>query len=387
MTDTSPDRSDWAKILLLWAAGLGAAAQYGKVSVAFASLDDVYPTAGASLGLLVSAVGLVGVVLGATAGALVSRIGPRAALLGALVLGAVVSAYQATLPPLPLFLASRVLEGVSHLAIVVAAPTMIAQLATTRGQGLALTLWGTFFGIAFAITVALGLPLIFHYGPGALFLAHGIYVALSAAVLWAVLPEDPVRTNQAAAAPGLLALHLRLYTSPRIAAPALGWLFYTFTYVSFLTLIPPFLLPETRAFVLAAIPLIGIVVSLTAGVALLRYFPAVGVIQTGFVLAAAALVLLFLWEGDAVACLLFAAALGLIQGASFAAVPQLNASSEDRALSNGALAQSGNIGNALGTPVIAYAIAGGGYPAMIGLAFAAMLCGFVGHMALAWARR
>jgi predicted MFS family arabinose efflux permease len=68
--------------------------------------------------------------------------------------------------------------------------------------------------------------------------------------------------------------------------------------------------------------------------------------------------------------------MGLIEGASFAAVPQLNAGVEAQTQANGAMAQMGNLGNTLGTPVMAMALAGWGYaslPLLGGLAFAAGL--------------
>jgi DHA1 family inner membrane transport protein len=46
---------------------------------------------------------------------------------------------------------SRVLEGLSHLAIVVVGPTAIAGLAPGRGQGAAMTLWSSFFGVTYAV--------------------------------------------------------------------------------------------------------------------------------------------------------------------------------------------------------------------------------------------
>ena len=65
-------------ILAIWAAGLGAAAQFGKMSVAFPALELVYGDhRGIGIGLMVSVVGLVGLVLGTTAGLLVARVGPR----------------------------------------------------------------------------------------------------------------------------------------------------------------------------------------------------------------------------------------------------------------------------------------------------------------------
>ena len=46
----------------------------------------------------------------------------------------------------------------SALAIVVVGPTMIAGLAPPRHQGLAMTLWSSFFGVTYAVMALLGRP-------------------------------------------------------------------------------------------------------------------------------------------------------------------------------------------------------------------------------------
>lgn len=91
---------------------------------------------------------------------------------------------------------------------------------------------------------------------------------------------------------------------------------------------------------------------------------------------------LLVWgsPGSFVACLALAGAMGLIQGASFAAVPQLNGSAAEQAQSNGAMAQMGNIGNTLGTPVMAAALVWMGYTALPLLAGAAFLAGLIVHI-------
>ena len=84
-------------IFAIWAAGLGAAAQFGKMSVAYPALEFVYSgksvagyaaQSAVAIGLILSVVGLVGLIFGTTAGLLVARIGPRRAILAALLLGA-----------------------------------------------------------------------------------------------------------------------------------------------------------------------------------------------------------------------------------------------------------------------------------------------------------
>ena len=122
-------------ILLLWGAGLGAAAQYAKVSVIFDQLPDVYPDAGAALGFAVSLVGFIGIIFGVVAGLLVARIRYRRALLWALWLGAVVSALQSFLPSFEWFLVLHGIEGLSHLAMVVAAPTLTHNSARRSTVG------------------------------------------------------------------------------------------------------------------------------------------------------------------------------------------------------------------------------------------------------------
>ena len=368
-----PDKTPFPLIFALWGAGLGAAAQYGKVSVIFDLLPGLYPEAGARLGFMVSLVGFIGIFFGVAAGLMVARIRYRRALLAALWMGAAVSVVQAFVPPLPWMLGVRVLEGVSHLAIVVAAPTLIAQLCAPKDRGLALTLWGTFFGVAFAILAWGGRPLALWAGVPALFAAHGAYMAFFALYLSARLRRLPSEGAVPAFSWGqMLRDHVTIYRSPRIAAPAAGWLFYTFSFVSVLTVMPPYLDPAYRGLIMGAMPLMSIVISMTAGVYLLRLISAVRVVELGFVLSFLSMIWLWLSPGAPLGCLALAGAMGLIQGASFAAVPQLNQTPATQAQANGALAQMGNVGNTIGTPVMAAALLSLGYvalPLLVGLAF------------------
>lgn len=381
-------RGSWPLILALWGAGLGAAMQYAKISVIYDLLGGIYPEGGAALGWLVSMVGGIGIVLGVVAAMLVARVRYRRALLGALWLGALVSAAQALLPPLPVMLGLRLIEGLSHLAIVVAAPTLIAQIATDRQRGMALTLWGTFFGVAFAVMAWAGRPLALTAGVPALFALHAAYMAgfaLYLAPRLRTLPLEGALPHFSFAT--VLATHKTIYTSARIAAPAVGWLFYTFCFVSILTVLPPYLDPAVAGAVMGSMPLVSIAVSMTLGVVLLRHMPAVMVVMLGFGASAFCMVWLWLVPAGVMACLALAASMGLIQGASFAAVPQLNAGPQAQTRANGAMAQTGNLGNTLGTPVMAMALAGWGYVSLPVLAGAAFAAGLILHLLLASLRR
>lgn len=380
--------TSWGLILALWGAGLGAAAQYGKISVIFDLLPQAYPDAGTALGFVVSLVGFVGIVLGVVAGLVVARIGYRRAILWALWVGAAASFAQALLPPLGGMLALRVVEGASHLAIVVAAPTLIARLSAPQHRAFCLTLWGTFFGVAFALLAWLGRPLALNAGLPALFAAHGVYMAGFALYLGARLTAlTEVQAKVPLSFGQVLRDHATIYRSAHIAAPAAGWLFYTFSFVSILTVLPPYLAPEIRGLIMGAMPLMSIVVSMTAGVALLRFMTAIKVVEVGFVLSALCMVWLWVSPGAPLACLALAGSMGLIQGASFAAVAQLNTTPAAQAQANGAMAQMGNIGNTSGTPIMAAALAGMGYGALPLLAGLAFVAGVVVHLLLGARRR
>ncbi|MFN3576755.1 MAG: MFS transporter [Tabrizicola sp.] len=354
-------------VLLLWAAGLGAAAQFGKVSILYETLRATYGGGGeVALGLVVSIVGVVGLIFGTTAGLLVARIGPRRAIVAALAAGAAMSALQSLLPAYPLMLAS-------HLAIVVVGPTMIASTAPEHRRPLAMTLWSSFFGVTYAILALIG-P---HASPAGLFLGHAAYMAVLAVILAATLPPDP--RTQALPLGNLLRRHAEIYTSPRLAAPAMGFCCYTFLYVAVLTLLPPETPATHRALIAAGMPLVSIAVSLTLGVWLLGRMRAVALVQAGYAVAIPGFLILWAFWGQGGGMVaggfLLSAALGIVQGASFASIPELNASADDRARAAGAVAQLGNLGTTTGTPALAALLASAG-PS--GLTIAAVLLSALG---------
>lgn len=365
-------------VLAVWCAGLGAAGQFAKIAVGYDLIAARYADAGQAMaGLVVSIVGLVGLVFGVAAGLLVARLGTRPAMLGALVAGAGLSLAQAALPPLPVMLALRVLEGVSHLAIVVVGPVVMAAAVPGRGQGLAMTLWSTFFGISFAAMAWLAprLPDL-----AALFHVHAGWMLGCAAALALLMPR--MAGSGVALSGGWLRAHLRLYADASVAAPALGFVWYTACYLAVLTLVPPLLAGDARAWAAAGMPLVSIAASLTLGVWLLGAVGSVRAVQAGYVLGAAA-GLAFLAAPTLAAALLLAAGLGVVQGASFAAIPDLNAAPEDRARAAGAIAQMGNVGTTLGTPLLAAMLAALGPVAVAAFAVPLCLAGIALHAALA----
>lgn len=372
------------QVLLLWLAGLGAAGQFAKVAAPFELYLAHYTSN--QMGWLLSVVSLVGVFFGMAAGVLVFRFGILRTLVAALLLGAFISWRQSSLLAFEEMLLLRLVEGFSHLTVVVAAPTLIGKIAPARWRSAAMALWSSIFGVAFASVAIFGLPLAERIGLGALLRVHAIWMAVLAVVLFLALChlKDATDTRIQRQSPRK---HLSLVFSPWVMAPALGWLFYATTFVSSLAIVPLLLPPEVKQFTAAVLPFLSLSVSVLLLPFLLIVFSATTMIVTGFLLAMLLAFSIVLGAPVPLAVLPLFAALGLVQGGSFTAIPQLNKTTRGQAFANGAMAQTGNLGNLIGTPLLLLALNAGGkelFFLVIGLLYLAGACG---HTFLKYSRK
>ncbi len=377
------------QVMLIWFAGLGAATQFAKIAVPFTDVALMYPNNAAVIGWLLSIISLMGAALGAMSGAITARIGPSRLLLLGLVLGGALSLLQASLPGFQLMLLSRVIEGLSHLAIVVAAPTLIAQITTGRARYNSMVLWSTFFGVAFALNAWVGLPFVDHFGLPTYFAMHGgLMLLIAVLIALSNLKTDMGQTEGFGwGLSAFLDVHIRTYRSPFISAPAIGWFFYTLTFVSLLAILPGRLPEGQSASIAALMPLAGIVLSWLLVPLLLTVLSCVSVVNLGFTLGILTIIALFLGAPLAFGCIALFAVLGLVQGGSFAAVPELNDTTEAQALSYGAMAQMGNAGNLLGTPILLAILLGVDEAGMFIAVAAFYSIAIISHLLLAQRRK
>ncbi|TFL17428.1 MFS transporter [Jannaschia formosa] len=349
------ERTSWSLVLLVFLCGLLAAAQFGKIALTLPETAAAFGRPLPQVAPLVSLVGLMGLVLGAMAGGVAAGFGPGRTLLAGLLLGGAMSLIQAALPGYWWFVASRAVEGLAHLALVVAGPPLMAAAASERDRPLVMGLWAVFFGASLAVSAAIFPPILAAGGLPLLFALHGAALLALAVPLWRLvprIPRTPISLNP-------LSTHRAIYARMRTVAPALGFWPYTFLFVALVALLPPGL---DRPRLAASLPIVTLLTTLLGGALCRRFAPwqvtAAGFAGTALGLAGAAVAL----PG---ALPLAFAAMGLIPGASFAAIPALNAAPADRARATGAIAQLGNLGTVSGTPILAAIWAGFGIEAVI----------------------
>jgi predicted MFS family arabinose efflux permease len=386
MIDTN--KTPFALTAVLLTSGILAAGQFAKISVPFEALIQRFPGRGLELGLLLSLVSVTGGIAGLFFGAYLARVGFRKPLLVALALGAVLSFVQMLPLNLPVFLAIRVLEGLSHLIIVVAAPTLIGQICAPHQKAIGLTIWSTVFGISFALFTWIGLPIVEQFGLPALFGLHGMLLLLTCMAIWILLPAGIVpRSDLPLSLSGVIARHRETYSSPWICAPALGWFFYATGFVALVTTMPLIFDKGAPTYLRGILPVAALVVSLTLGVVLVRRVSAITVAIAGFTLAAVCAVFMMLGSDVAVLAICMFCALGLVQAGTFSAIPILVPRGEQQALANGALAQLGNTGNLIGTPLLLWLPASTGVAKVAGFSFVLFGLGALCHVWLAILRR
>jgi len=359
-------RTRWVPIGLLVVVGIAAGMQFAKVAAVFLPAAAAFDAPDTVAALFVSAPAIVGMVLGLTASVLAARIGFRRVIIGCLAIGAILSLVQSFLPPLPVFLGARVLEGAAHLGLVISCPVLIILLSAPRHVSLAMSLWGAFFGLAFALAGWLA-PIVEQAGGvGAVFLGHAILLAVLLLAVLLVLPHVPgEQPNREAHTEGFFRAHVDAYRSPRQFLPGVVFIFHTLMYVPLVTFVPLFADDASIAGVLLVwMPLVSIIGTIVAGfVGQYTTTPPV-VLIAGY--AGVAVLIIATWAllAGEMPILLVPLALmffsGLIQGAAFGLIPSLSTDPTVTSRANGVLTQLGNLGSTVGPPLFASLIAGTG---------------------------
>jgi predicted MFS family arabinose efflux permease len=352
------EKTNWFIVIILWLAGIAAAMQFAKFSFAFDFLKNRYNVSPFWIGLSLSVVGLISLIFGITISIYSSKIRQNKILLISLLLGVLISFIQSLNPIFPIVFVSRILEGVSHLGIVVSAPIIIILLSSEKHHSIVMGLWSSFFGIAFTVTAWAGKPIVELYSVSGLFLAHAILLFVILIILFFSIKnlEIPHNENKKIS---FLTAHIKVYSNWRTVSPGILFFFHAFMYIALLTFLPRLAGNEnTKNFLLVVLPLISIIGTMIAGV-IAQYF--VSPLKLSVVAFISLLALIFavklsfnnnvLFIAASMALILFS---GIIQGSVFSLIPNISQTTEEQTNANGAVTQLGNMGSTLGLPVFSY---------------------------------
>jgi MFS family permease len=366
---THDGATPWPIVLLLVGAGIVSAFQIGKAPAALVALRAELGMSLTTAAWVISIFNVVGVASGMALGAFADRIGHRRTVLAGLALVALASALGAAAGSATFLLASRLVEGVGFLAVVVATPALIARAATSADRNLAFGFWSTYMPAGTATMMALAPLLLQSIGWRGLWLANALLAAAFAVLLAGVtrgLPQPPGARQGVSIGADLLTT-LRA-PGPRLLT--LTFATYTLHFLAVLGFLPTILVEEhgigpATAAVMAAIAVaINIPGNLAGGWLVHRGAPAW--LVAAAVSIAMAICSLLIYDAGLPLAARYACclALSLIGGALPAVVigagPALAPTPRHIATTNGLIMQGSNLGQMIGPPAVAALAAGVG---------------------------
>ncbi|TWO71261.1 MFS transporter [Caenimonas sedimenti] len=362
--------SDWPRVGLLLLCGMFAATQVGKLPPSMTELREQYGASLVQLGWITSVFNLTAATVGLAAGLLADRIGRRNILkLGLLALGAG-ALIGALSPGIGVLFASRIVEGLGFVCIVVSAPALMRDAATASRLKLALGLWSSYMALGMT-TMLLLAPLLM----GALGWRGGWWVgvlgaaALLTLTLWA-FPEDD-RAAAAVQAPAALLAGLQSST-PWLLAGCFA--IYTLQWMTMMVWLPTFLQDEFGFGLARATGFVAVVIIVNAPGAWLGGWLSNRGVSPALLMLVSTLVMGFAGWGAFAAgadplprlalCIAFSFVGGVLPAAIYACLPAVAAPRQNFGSVNGLAVQASNLGALLGPPSAAALVGLGGWHGM-----------------------
>jgi len=358
--------ADTTTILLALTAGCVAAAQVGKVPPAIEAIRDELSMSLVQLAWATSAISAATAALGVAVALAMARLGAHAGLLHGLVLLTVGSVAGAESTSGGMLIASRVLEGMGFVLVVVSAPSLIAATlahAPLRRRQL-LTVWSCYMPAGIALTMGLAPLLLEAHGWRGLWWWNAALLAACVAVVFAYRR----RLRSAAATPPAPSA-LRLRHGVRQPGPWLmGISFGSFAAVWFViaTWLPTFAVEHMGytargATWLTALAVVGnIAGNLGAGFLAAVGLPRWAVLAGVQVMLGALGWLVFTADADPVlrslAAVVACGAAGALPATVMAGVPVHARDPAQIVVANGIVFQCANLGSLAGPPVVAAAV-------------------------------
>jgi MFS family permease len=368
----TPDpRAAW----YVMAAGVAAALHVGKLPPALPVLGQVLGVSLLQAGFLLSLVQLAGMTLGLVTGLAVQRAGLRRSMVCGLVVMAVASALGGAASGVHGLLASRVLEGLGFLWIVLPAPALVRQLVPQERLSRMMGVWGAYMPLGAALGLLAGPQVISWVAPDwgwriLWWLLAALSGVLAVLVVWR-LPADerasglPSAQDAAArfCATELIVTTLR---SPAAWLMAMAFAMYSGQWLAVVGFLPSIYAQAgvsgpSVAGLTALAAAVNIVGNLTAGQLLARRVPPLVLLGAGFLAMAGGALLAFAPPTPPAlqyaSVLAFSMVGGLVPATLFSLAIRLAPSADTVSTTVGWMQQWSALGQFAGPPLVAWVAA------------------------------
>ncbi|MDH2237406.1 MFS transporter [Pigmentiphaga sp. GD03639] len=375
------EKNSWASVAVIVGGGVVLALQVGKASIAAPLLRADMGLDLAAIGWLTAVIAVLGMLGGMPAGSLVAARGDRRVFLAGLGTSALGAALGAGAPGYAWLLASRLLEGLGFLLVVVAGPALLQRVVAAAQRDLAFALWSCFMPTGIALAMLLG-PL---FSSWRILWWSSAALSLAAAASVLLLPPSARGAWRGWRDTGRDALATLRGRDPLLLAAGFG--LYSLQFFALFNFLPILLtermgMPlQTAGLLAAAATAANIAGNLCAGILMERGVARWALVACGSVvmgLAGSGVFLSVLPDAGSFAlCMLFSAAGGLIPATLLATAPRAAPSPARVPLVVGLMMQGNNLGQVVGPAAVGGLIQSYGWPAAAGIA------GVAGVLALA----
>jgi len=179
-----PGTTHWPAVLAACACGLACAMNIGKVPPALPLLREQLGLTLVQAGWVSATLNTLAVVASLGVGLMTARLGSLAMVLGGLLLGAAASLAGLGADGFASLIATRFFEGAGFMAVAIAAPGLVSAAAGDDRRRFALGLWSAYMPAGASLALALSPLLLPLAGWRALWLASAAALLLAAALVW-----------------------------------------------------------------------------------------------------------------------------------------------------------------------------------------------------------
>lgn len=356
-------RSRPGAIVLVLAAGVLGAAQVGKVPPLLPALRDDLGLSLVEAGWMTSLTTLTGALLGATFGFVVDRVGAArmllaglALLIGAGLAGAIAISGTA-------LAATRALESIGLLAVVVSGPRLLYLTTSARLRGLTMGLWGCYMPAGMALMM-FAIPLLTQQNWRDVWLLNAALLAIVLLISGIALRGllQPVATP-AGARPRLGRVLIR----PAPWVLAIGFALYSMQWFAVAAWLPTYLIERLghsgagAAWVAASVVAINVIGNVAGAWMIHRGVARARIVAAAYLAMAVGAVGIFAGAEIApllpiAAALFFSGTSGILPAAVLAGAARHAPSREQVGLVSGIIVQGANLGSLAGPPATALAV-------------------------------